>query len=1144
MNGYQRSLKLPNFDPKILPDMTRQEVSSTPGLSLPWTQQGPVASMMEETPLSQYPMELCAVKGTIFKLTADGTVGLIKTWKGLVIFNIPVLWTILIPGVPNLIPRLIRPIQEKSMRKILKDGDVVFFNAALMNKDNHYPYIATDVWSEAGMGALQLYQMPCPSIQNSIVCLKTVQDIYSNLIRCPEFSGSKSEQVLCCFTCQGNHTLPDCPRFISQSPGKRNHTAGHPRVCTTCLLSVHLKETCKSKNKTCGINNCDKTHHPLLHIEHKPESRAAVVPKNQKSTLEPKTVKNDILDKKTLLQAFVSGGSNQSTCFFCFCQGDHQLPNCPKFLEMSNLARGRFIKNNKICQVCLQTIDQLETCCKSEKQICGFENCKQIHHRLFHSTSEARCPKCKGNHFLPECPSFLGSDMEMRRIIVRKNKVCECCLVTEFGPSESQKVCIQCCGDISKSCGINPHLLLQKTKKKKKKKRDKQAQEKEQNQEGEQEVIQNKDSDEKKKSSASLPDTARQEVLFNKSEMSTPETSMQLTQQGFLASTMEEAPLWQYPKELCAVKGQIYVLSTDGTVGLIQMPKGLVIFNISVLWNILIPGVPNLLPRLIRPIQEKSMQQILRRGDNVIFNAVLMNKDNHYPYIATDVWSEAGMGALQFYQMPCPSIQNSVMCWTTVKEIYLSLISCPEFSGSGSDKVLCCFSCQGDHTLPDCPKFIRNTPEVRSCYVGGVRVCTLCLLSVHVKETCKSKNKICDMNNCNKRHHPLLHIQNKPESKEAVVSKTVQNWVLNKEMLLKTYSRFISGGLNQSMFCFLCQGDHQLPNCPKFLEMSKTAKKKFTKNNKICQICLQTIDQLETCCQSERQICSIANCNQIHHILFHSTSLKAVESNDDLCLLCKDSHKLEDCDSFLLKTLDDRLEFVVRNKLCDRCLSDHGISNCPRTKDQTCGIGSCQDTHHSLLHHDAKKGTQKREDKQEQEGTQNKDSTEKKKSSARCPMCSGNHFLPECSSFLESDLETRQIFVRKRKLCHCCLVTEFGPSERQKVCLQCSGDVSKSCGIDPHPLIRQTSDDESADFSGDVNSSKAKMLNRVHGRVFKLSVSEKSGLIMTDDDQLVLFHLSDVYNVKLTDTIPTKTNLVKWIDSTGETTLAGRYKLF
>ena len=39
------------------------------------------------------------------------------------------------------------------------------------------------------------------------------------------------------------------------------------------------------------------------------------------------------------------------------------------------------------------------------------------------------------------------------------------------------------------------------------------------------------------------------------------------------------------------------------------------------------------------------------------------------------------------------------------------------------------------------------------------------------------------------------------------------------------------------------------------------------------------------------------------------------------CVLCKESHDLEDCKSFLLKSLRERYDFVKGNKLCFGCLS-------------------------------------------------------------------------------------------------------------------------------------------------------------------------------------------------------------------------------
>jgi hypothetical protein len=45
------------------------------------------------------------------------------------------------------------------------------------------------------------------------------------------------------------------------------------KICLHCLVGVHLASECEIlRGKLCGINNCSRYHHPLLHREQNPDS--------------------------------------------------------------------------------------------------------------------------------------------------------------------------------------------------------------------------------------------------------------------------------------------------------------------------------------------------------------------------------------------------------------------------------------------------------------------------------------------------------------------------------------------------------------------------------------------------------------------------------------------------------------------------------------------------------------------------------------------------------------------------------------------------------------------------------------------------------------------------------------------------------
>ncbi|XP_022102427.1 uncharacterized protein LOC110985605 [Acanthaster planci] len=73
---------------------------------------------------------------------------------------------------------------------------------------------------------------------------------------------------------------------------------------------------------------------------------------------------------------------------------------------------------------------------------------------------------------------------------------------------------------------------------------------------------------------------------------------------------------------------------------------------------------------------------------------------------------------------------------------------------------------------------------------------------------------------------------------------------------------------------------------------------------------------------------------------------------DEVCLLCeKRSHQLDDCRSFLSKTLEERKQFVMKRGLCFACLTQgHRSKQCRQRK--TCQ--TCKRRHPTSLHGDVK----------------------------------------------------------------------------------------------------------------------------------------------------------------------------------------------
>ena len=81
-----------------------------------------------------------------------------------------------------------------------------------------------------------------------------------------------------------------------------------------------------------------------------------------------------------------------------------------------------------------------------------------------------------------------------------------------------------------------------------------------------------------------------------------------------------------------------------------------------------------------------------------------------------------------------------------------------------------------------------------------------------------------------------------------------------------------------------------------------------------------------------------------------SDSSKSLTKNISSCLYCQQNHNLSQCDNFRTLTVDDRWQWIKKEKVCYRCLkrSKHNFRTC-KVKNR-CGIEGCTSKHHKLFH--------------------------------------------------------------------------------------------------------------------------------------------------------------------------------------------------
>ncbi|XP_055612492.1 uncharacterized protein LOC129759094 [Uranotaenia lowii] len=84
----------------------------------------------------------------------------------------------------------------------------------------------------------------------------------------------------------------------------------------------------------------------------------------------------------------------------------------------------------------------------------------------------------------------------------------------------------------------------------------------------------------------------------------------------------------------------------------------------------------------------------------------------------------------------------------------------------------CCPICKDDHLIDDCDLFKKLNVNSRYTKARQLGLCFACLRRGHRTLSCKvDKKKLCE---CKKKHHPLMHAEEKPEAKERATGRTAE----------------------------------------------------------------------------------------------------------------------------------------------------------------------------------------------------------------------------------------------------------------------------------------------------------------------------------------------------------------------------------
>ena len=97
-----------------------------------------------------------------------------------------------------------------------------------------------------------------------------------------------------------------------------------------------------------------------------------------------------------------------------------------------------------------------------------------------------------------------------------------------------------------------------------------------------------------------------------------------------------------------------------------------------------------------------------------------------------------------------------------------------------------CWLCTGNHKISNCQKLKNESIENRRSLKKKKKLCFNCLSNTHMINTCKCKRH-CQVDNCQKRYHTLLHSEGMrvPNSPDQIDSNI--NNIIEKEILSQTY---------------------------------------------------------------------------------------------------------------------------------------------------------------------------------------------------------------------------------------------------------------------------------------------------------------------------------------------------------------------
>ena len=80
------------------------------------------------------------------------------------------------------------------------------------------------------------------------------------------FSDQKTSSFRRCKICNGKHGIWSCEVFQRMDINNKWNAVKKEKLCFCCLVDDYYSKDCKRRRK-CGVQDCDKGFHKLLHFQ-------------------------------------------------------------------------------------------------------------------------------------------------------------------------------------------------------------------------------------------------------------------------------------------------------------------------------------------------------------------------------------------------------------------------------------------------------------------------------------------------------------------------------------------------------------------------------------------------------------------------------------------------------------------------------------------------------------------------------------------------------------------------------------------------------------------------------------------------------------------------------------------------------------